>query len=203
MRQGGLVVIAAAIVAGCGTSAPSPSVGPPSAPAPSSSPSPTTVASASGQVSPSGAVAADPSLLEALPENVGGLVLQYAPEATTETAADPELAESAEAIAYAVAIDPETSDLVVAAVTRPRPGLFDDAFFRDWRDSFDGSVCDRAGGVRGHAQTEVDGRPVFIATCAEGAAVYHTYLERRGVIVSISSVGDSRLGEQLMDQLSD
>jgi hypothetical protein len=161
-------------------------------------PSPASSGSASETV-----VQVDPALLDVIPSSVGGIALEYAPEASSETAADPQLAQSADAIAFAVGVDPATSDLVVASVIRPLPGVYDDLFFRGWRDSFNEGVCERAGGVSGNAQTEIDGRTVFVGTCSEGATVYHTYLGTRGVIVSVSSLGQRRLGEQLMGELRD
>jgi hypothetical protein len=149
------------------------------------------------------AVEVDESLLDVLPSTLDGVVIDFAPEASAESAADPELAQSADAIAYAIGVDPETDDFVVPAVIRPVPGAFDETFFREWRDSFNEGVCERAGGVSGNAQTEIAGRTVFIGTCTEGATVYHTYLGTRGVILSVSSLGERRLGEQLMRVLRD
>ncbi len=88
--------------------------------------------------------------------------------------------------------------MAVVSVVQLRPGVFDDAFFRDWRDSYDAAACDAAGGVAGNAQAEIDGRDIYIGTCAAGAHTYHAYLEDASVVVSVTSVGDLRLGEQIM-----
>jgi hypothetical protein len=157
----------------------------------------------SSAVAPSAstAVGIDPGLLEVLPGAVDGLDLEYAPEATTETAADPSLAQTVEAIAYAIAATPDGSELVVAAVTRPKAGLFGDAFYRDWRASFDDGVCSQAGGVMGRDELEIGGRPVHTAACQGGVTVYHTYLGTPGVLVSVWAVGERGLGEKLMAML--
>jgi hypothetical protein len=189
------------LVAACGSNpSPSPTLPPatPSATAASSSPP-----SASPSPGASSPVAADPSLLEALPSSINGLDLQYTPDATEQAASNAVLAIGTEAIAYAVAADPESSDLVIAVVTRPREAAFNDIFFRAWRDSFDAAVCAQAGGVTGHAQEDVAGRTVYVGTCRELTTIYHAYLERRAVVVSVSSVGPGQLGEQLMGQLQD
>jgi len=175
---------------------PDPTASDPAASVPPASGSPSTAAS--GPV-----VAIDPSLLDVLPDTVDGLALDYDPVATAETARDPELAANAEAIAYAIAASPDGTNFVVPVVTMPRSGLFDEAFFRGWRDSFDEAACAQAGGVAGHAQAELGGRTVFIATCDGGLVLHHTYLGTRGVLVSVSSLGERRLGEKLMTTLRD
>jgi hypothetical protein len=147
-------------------------------------------------------VAVDRTLLGVLPETVDGLAVDYDPQASAETAADPTLAATTEAIAYAIAATAD-SDFAVAAVTRPRAGLFDDAFFRSWRDSFDTGACEPAGGVAGHAQALIDGRTVFITTCGGGLVVHHTFLRNRRLLVSVSSLGERRLGEKLVATLRD
>jgi hypothetical protein len=84
-----------------------------------------------------------------------------------------------------------------------KPGVFSDAFIRDWRDSIDQGVCGQAGGVSGNAQATMDGRTVYIGTCEGGVHTYHVHLDGPDVIISANSVGDGRLGEQLMDSLPD
>ncbi|MCJ7710605.1 MAG: hypothetical protein MUQ32_07195, partial [Chloroflexi bacterium] len=105
------------------------------------------------------------------------------------------------AIAVAFAISPGAStadDVAVVSVVRLRSDVFDDAFFRSWRDSYDAAACEAAGGVAGNAEAEIDGRPTYIGTCAAGAHTYHVYLEGPNVIVSVTSVGEGRFGEQIV-----
>jgi hypothetical protein len=83
-------------------------------------------------------------------------------------------------------------------VAHLRPGVYSDAFFRDWRDSYDEGACGQAGGVAGNAEAELGGRTVHITSCAGGLLVYHAYLPERDVAVSVISVGEARFGEQLM-----
>jgi hypothetical protein len=148
-------------------------------------------------------VQVDPTLLDVLPSMLDGIAIEYAPEASAETATSPGLVQTTEALAYAIGANPQTADLVVAAISRPRAGSFSDQFFREWRDTFDQEVCSRAGEVAGNAEAEFDGRTVFIATCGNGGTVYHAYLERRALIASVFSLGEASLGEQLMGELRD
>jgi hypothetical protein len=143
----------------------------------------------------------DPGLLAILPEQVGGIAVQPAPEVAAGLAVDPGLVASTERLAAAVAIDPVTSEFAYATITVPRPGLFDEAFFRNWRESFDVGACSQAGGVDRDAQAEMAGRTVYIGTCAEGVRSYHVHLPEPDRIVSISSTGEKRLGEQLAGTL--
>ena len=78
------------------------------------------------------------------------------------------------------------------------PGTFSEAFFRDWRDSYDEGACGQAGGVAATAETELGGRTVYITTCAGGLRTYHAWVEERGAVVSAFSLGERRFGEQLM-----
>ncbi|HEY7522296.1 MAG TPA: hypothetical protein VH720_01390 [Candidatus Limnocylindrales bacterium] len=151
---------------------------------------------------PSGA-AVDPSLLDVLPSSIAGLDFIYQPDASAQAAADLSPGQGTLSIAYAVAGDPDGGDLVVAAVTRPSPRAFGDDFFRSWRDTFDESACEPAGGISGHAEAQIGGRTVFIGTCEAGLTIYHAYLARRALVVSVTSFGAGRLGEQLMGALRD
>ena len=85
---------------------------------------------------------------------------------------------------------------------RLRPDVFNETFFRGWRDSYDESCLRARRRGAGNAEAEIDGRDVFIGSCANGAITYHL---RYGedVIVSITSVGDGRFGEQLVKNLGD
>jgi hypothetical protein len=166
----------------------------PSAASPTVSVAPEPSASADG-----GAIAVDEDLLDVLPDRIAGIDLVSDPDTAAAIASDPDLARTASAIAVALAIAPGRSDdLVVISVVQLRPGVFDDAFYRSWRDTYDTAACGPAGGVAGNAQAEIGGHDTFIGTCAQGAFTYHVYLEDLDRFVSITSVGDRRLGEQIV-----
>jgi hypothetical protein len=198
VASGLVATLVLGLAAGCQPTGPSAATtaggaGSPSVPAPS----------AAITDPPAGTVDVDPSLLSILPAEVDGAVMRPAPEVATEIALDPSLAIAVEAIAVGLAVAPGTStgdDLVIANVIRLRPDVFDDEFFREWRDSYDGAACEIAGGVIGNAEAEFDGRKVFIGSCENGAFTYHV---RYGedVIVSLTSVGESRLGELVVGEL--
>jgi hypothetical protein len=145
----------------------------------------------------------DPGLLEILPADVGGLPIVPEPEAFAASAGDPGLVRDAEAGVVGFVADPSGSDFAVAFVYRLRDGVFDETWFRDWRDSFDEGVCAQAGGVTGHLEAEVAGRETFIGTCAEGVLTHHQHLtdDDGDLVVSVQSVGGSRLGEQVVGTL--
>jgi len=152
------------------------------------------------------AIAVDPSLLTLLPGDVAGITLQPDAETAAEIATDPSLKAALQSIAVAAAFAPQASgtlaDYAVATVVRLRPGVFDDAWFRDWRDSFDEGVCGQAGGVSGHAEATMDGRPVFIGTCAGDVHTWHVYLPREDVVVSTQGIGNGRFGERIIDGIT-
>jgi hypothetical protein len=191
--------VAVASAAACGPG-PSVTAQPTIGPTPTASAS-EVLQSTSTAPAPSTGVAVDPSLLDLLPDAVAGHPLEESPEAAAESTGDALLARSAESIAVGIAADPATSSFAVASVVKLKPGVYDEEFFRDWRDSFDAGVCAQAGGVSGNAESEMAGRTVYIGTCAGGVHTYHVYLEGRDVIVSVNSVGEARLGEELMKDL--
>src|SRR5207247_2152058 len=82
---------------------------------------------------------------------------------------------------------------VVASVARLRDPSADEAWFRGYRDSYDQSACTAAGGVAGHAESVINGRTVFIGTCAAGAITYHVRLAGGSIVLSLTSVGPDRL----------
>jgi hypothetical protein len=214
-RSGRLGAAAFLLVAGCGTVACSPGL--------ISSPSPVALvpgSSASGSAeapsssdaatspgvsddAPAPLITVDPALLDLLPDKVGDLPLVASPDAAADPASDPDLAKSAQSLAVALAVDQTSGDLVVASVVKLKPRVFSDEFFRDWRDSFDEGVCGQAGGVTGNAQATMSGRTVYIGTCEGGVHTYHVHLDKPEVIISLNSVGEGRLGEQLMESLPD
>ena len=196
MRSVRLVALALVIVA-C-----TPSASPSSNPPPTASPSPSAAGSSTAPPSNLQGVVVDPSLLDVLPPEVDGLPITESPEAEADGLADTELGDVAEDIAAGIAIDPGTNDFLYAAVIRLKPAVMGDERFRDWRDSFDEGACSQAGGVVGHAQAEIDGRTVYIGTCAGGVRTYHVWLTEPNLIVSASAVGEQRrLGERLVEDL--
>jgi hypothetical protein len=199
-----LAALALAVIAlGCDPATPTPSATATRAPAGSSSPVPSGSPGSSGAAAASPLVAIDPSLLDLLPKTIGSIPVMPSPESAAEPASDPSLAASAQSLAVALAVDQTTGNLVVASVVKLKSGVFSDEFYRDWRDSFDQGVCGQAGGVSGNAQATMDGRTVYIGTCEGGVHTYHVHLDGPDVIISANSVGDGRLGAQLMDSLPD
>lgn len=153
-------------------------------------------------------VTVDPGLLEVFPAAVDGVTLEPDPATAAQIAADPLLAESALSIAVAVAVAPGPSDtegsgdLAVASVIRLRPDVFDDAFYQEWRDTYDAAACEVADGVLSDTESTIADRVVYEARCAGGAETFHTYLVDQGFIVSITGTGERRLGERIMAGLA-
>jgi hypothetical protein len=146
-------------------------------------------------------VAIDPSLLAVLPESVDGLPVTESPEAEAASVADPQLEAVASALAAGIAVEATSGEFAFAVVVRLLPGAMTDDTFRDWRDSYDEGACSQADGVAGHAETEIGGRTVYIGTCAGGLRTYHVWLEAQDLLVSVSAVGERRLGEHLVGNL--
>jgi hypothetical protein len=172
---------------------------PPSAPATSSAPD-LPVPSASVPVTPPSAtgpaVPVDPALLAILPLSVDGFPVRSIPDPTGLD--DPALVANLARLAQAYVVDPAASGFAYASVVVLRPGVFSEAFFRSWRDSFDTGACSQAGGVAGHAQAQIGGRTAYLGTCVGGLLTYHVRLDSLNAIVSVSSLGTARLGEQLL-----
>ena len=145
----------------------------------------------------------DPGLLDHLPVQVDGVDVLRQPESDLAAAADPVVTEFGEGVVTGLAIDPASEDFAYATLVRLRPGAFTDELYRSWRDSFDQGACSQAGGVVRTAVTEISGREVHIDSCEGGLRTYHTWLEASRVLVSISSLGDRRLGELLVEELRD
>lgn len=146
-------------------------------------------------------VIVDHGLLEVLPAQIDGVALVPDPTTAEAVAADPLLAESALSIAVALAVSPGASDgedLAVANVIRLRPDVFDEAFYQEWRDTYNEAACEVAGGVESERQTEIAGRPTYLGTCAGGAMTYHTFLVDQGFMVSITATGERHFGELIL-----
>lgn len=191
----------ALLVAGCG---PSPTPTPPPVTAPPS-PRPSLTASAPpetpGAASPSseGSVSAlvrDDSLLAVLPADIDGNAVAAEEQSFEEAAADPAFADHVARAAFAIVTSP--NDLASGVVAELRPGLLDDSFFTDWRETYNEGACAQAGGVATNAETQLGGRTVWITTCGGGLTVYHTRLPDRNLVVSLFSLGEGRYGERLM-----
>jgi hypothetical protein len=211
-----MVVAAVVVVAGCGPTPPSsvPSASSSAVTSPSAAPaSPTASATAaaspsapsdSGPPLPAG-VSVDPGLLEVLPTEVDGVTLEPDPLTADEVSRDPLLAESALSIAVALAAAPSApggDDLAVANVIRLRPDVFDEAFYQEWRDTYNEAACGVADGVASETETVIGGRQAFIGRCVGGAQTYHTYLEDQGFLVSVTATGERRLGELIIAGLA-
>jgi hypothetical protein len=188
----------AVALASCAGPAPTTSRPPASPPGPSESATP-----AATGTPPRGPATIDATLLEVLPAEVDGLPVAPAPEALADALTNDEIVRNVAGIAAALAVDPVSGEFAYATVTRFFVGKPSDAFYRDWRDTFDAGVCEQAGGVSGAAEAEIGGRLVFIGSCASGVRTYHAWLGNRGVVVSVSSVGERRLGEHLVAGLRD
>jgi hypothetical protein len=203
-----LVVVIAGLLAACGSAAgpagqPSgPSAAPSTVVAASATTSATSASGAAASRASGAAVAIDPELLSFVPAQVDGLALAYDPETTARVTEDPALARDASGLAIGIAVDPATSDaaeLTVVSVIRLREPTVDEAWFRTYRDTYDKAACGSAGGISGHAETTINTRTVFVATCAGGAFVYHVRLAAGAIVVSALSVGSRRLGLKVME----
>ena len=164
---------------------------------------PTTSPSGSASsVGPSGALAIDPSLLAVLPATVKDLPLVEDPESEARDLTDPGLAGEASTVAAALVVDLASGDFAYASVVHLRPGVYSDAYFRSWRDTFDIGACSQAGGVaQSSAEATLAGHRTFIGHCVGGMLTYHVYLAPRDLIVSISAVGTERFGQLVVEGL--
>ena len=192
-------VLLTVFVAGC---TPAPSASP--SPSPGPTPSPTPAVSTSALPSNAQGVVVDPTLLEILPEAVGGIPIVESQEAEAQLLGDPALGTIAEAVAAGLAVDAQAAqtEFLYAVVVRLREGQMGEERFRDWRDSYDEGACTQAGGVVGNAQAEIDSRTVYIGTCDGAVRTYHVWLPEPNLLVSASAVGvEKRLGEELVENL--
>ncbi len=145
----------------------------------------------------------DDTLLEVLPADLDGIVRRSDPETAVEIAASSDLASSVSGLAVAIYVGPlatdTTGDYAVATVARLRDGVFDEAWFRAWRDAFDAGVCEQAGGVEpGRSEIEIAGRTVHRSTCVGGVVIHHVHLEDQDLVVSVQSAGPADLGGRVV-----
>jgi hypothetical protein len=181
------------------TPAPPSFVASPRTTAPSATPSPRASGPAASTGTSSGGAKEDPSLISVLPATVAGQPVVLESQAFADAVSDPAFAANVEAAAFGVVV--AGNDLAVAMVARPASGAWSEAWFRDWRDSYNEGACAQSGGVAGTAEAQLGGRAVYIGTCAGGLRTYHAWLDERGLLVSAFAVGDGRYGEQLMTGL--
>ena len=141
----------------------------------------------------------DTTLLGFLPVSVDDAPVREDLDAASQALLDPALSRIASGASAGVAVT--GGDLVTAWVFRVRRDAFGEEAFRQWRESFDEGACNAAGGVRGQAQADLGGRTTYITTCVGALRTYHVWLQEQSVLVSASSVGESRFGEKLMTGL--
>jgi hypothetical protein len=203
--RGVAILLAAVALAGCGPTVVSPTVPAPdvSPAVPSASPSiAASDAPSGGLPSPAGNVGVDASLLDVLPADVAGATRQADAETAAEIAGSAGLGGSVDAVAVALYVGPGDSaadDLAIVSVARLAEGIYSDGWFRAWRDTYDAAACEPAGGVSvGSAEAEIGGRTTFIGTCENGVHTYHVRLTDPDRVVAITSIGEERLGEQVI-----
>jgi hypothetical protein len=193
------VLLAALIAAACGGTADSTATVPPSA-APTQQPA-TAVPSLGSPTActlPAGAAAPvlDPSLMSLLPSTVSGIAVTQEPSSFGEAVTDPCFAANVDRAVFPIAVS--GSDLASGVVAHLRPGVYSDAFYSDWRATYDDGACAQASGVAAQANQTLGGRTIYVTTCGGGLRIYHAYLADKGVLISLLSTGPKGLGEQLM-----
>jgi hypothetical protein len=151
------------------------------------------------------AILVDRSLLDVLPASIKGLPLVGNSDGEAHDLTDPALAGEASALAAALVIDTNTGDFAYVSVVRLRIGVYSDAYFQSWRETFDEGACSQAGGVaQSSAEADLAGHHTFIGHCVGGILTYHVHLTPPGaadIIVSISAVGDQRFGQLVVEGL--
>ena len=204
-RRGPVILLAASLaaaLAGCSTNGPTtgPTTGPTGGvgatataePPPSFGPPP------SPTPDDAAPVVLDSSLLQLLPESIGTTPVEEDVDAAAEALSNPALDQIATGVDAAVAVDLGNGNLVYAVVVRVKPAAFGEEIYRQWRDSYDEGACTASGGVVGHAEAEIGGRKTYVTSCVEGMHTYHLWLQDQDVLISASSIGDGRFGEQLL-----
>lgn len=197
----------ASIVAGCGSSpTPSPgssSTGPGSSAA--SSPASSGLDSASPPPASPATAVADPDLFEVLPDTSDVFSLIYDPVTTATIASDPALDPAVDSIATGLYrprdAAPDPPDFAIVNVVHLRDPSLGDDWFRSWRETYDESACEQAGGVVRRAETPVGALTVYVGSCEGGAFTYHARLNEGNVILSMTSVGPTRIGQTVAERL--
>ncbi len=192
IAAGGLYAVSLSSAVRGGPDLPTPSVA--SLVVASSSPSDGTPAPASLPASSLRAVI-DATLLGVLPTTVGGLPVREFPDAEAQAVADPDLGRNVTRVATAFVGDAGGANWAYTAIVDVRPEARSDAFYRDWQESFDASACEPAGGVTGHTTVVIAGHDVERTACGGGVRTYHVKIAGTGLLVSISDLGEQKLGE--------
>ena len=197
-RRVATVIALGLIVAACATTESTPSATSlPASAAPSELPS-----MLGTPVPADDSVAVDGSLLDVLPTTAAGVARRDDPETAADIAASDGLAADIDAVAVALYIADD--DYAVATVVRPHEGVVDDAWFRDWRDTFDAGVCEQAGGVStGRSEIPIDERTVHRSTCVGGVVIHHVYLPEAERLISIQGAGSVDLGRAILHDLTE
>jgi len=131
--------------------------------------------------------------------------MTYDAATTATVAADPALARDAIALATALAVpagQASPATFLIVNVVRLRDPSVGDSWFRTWRDTYDSTACERAGGVQGHAESVIGSRTVYIGSCVQGVLTYHVRLAAGAVVLSMTSIGSDRLGQRVIDHLA-
>jgi hypothetical protein len=87
-------------------------------------------------------------------------------------------------------------------VVRLRPGVDNPIFREIFRAAYDRVACEQAGGTAGSEATTIAGRDVLVGSCTGGATTYHVHLAD-GLLVSVTSLGPRKLGEQVVAHLQE
>jgi len=205
-----VALLAALVVAACGTAAPTPAssgpvrqtdaVGPSggATDAPSTTLGPPPSPTPPDDATP---IAIEPELLAFLPASIGQIPVVEDLDVAGEALSDPAITRIATGVDVAVAVDAGTGNLVTAWIVRLRPGAFGEEVYRQWRESYDEGACQAGGGVVGLAQAELGGRNTYVTSCVTALRTYHVWLEEQNVLISASSIGEGRFGEILMSTL--
>jgi hypothetical protein len=142
----------------------------------------------------------EPGLLDLLPGTIDGVDRQTDASVDAGIAGDPDLAAIAKSFATALYVASTSGEFAYVSLVRLRQPLGTEAY-RDYRESFDQAACSQAGGRTGTATGNFGGRSFEIGRCAGGLLTYHLALDDP-IIVSISSLGERRLGEKIAGSLA-
>jgi len=198
-----LLAVAALTIAACSSNGPSA--------APTSAPtalvSATDTAPPIGTIGPPPAetpddaepVTIDQTLLDILPAKIGTVPVTEDTDAAAQAVNDPALDQIATGVDSAVAVDAGNGDLVLVNIVRLKPGAFGAELYRQWRDSYDEGACAASGGVVGHAEAVIADRQTYVTSCVASMHTYHVWLEDQNILISASSIGANRFGEQLLN----
>jgi hypothetical protein len=147
------------------------------------------------------AVDVDTSLLDLLPDEVGGLARENQREADETMAMDPVLGTFATAVSTAFYAGPASTETVQAIVARLR-GTPTEAVLRGWRTAHGRDICAEPGGVATEEQTAIGGRETIVVRClGDQAVVYFVLLIDRGVLLTVDSFGAGDIGRKLLESL--